>query len=353
MSYSFDWPLILSSLGAAILVGPWVDDLRRSNLDASHGRAALFLILGLLWFEAIRFIFYPAGHAYGPGGALIAGVAAGGGMAATLFSTHFFFRPFLWRRPLSIGAGLSGLTAGAAFLAALDPTATLLHGLFSILFSTVADTISQLLHYLDNAGESALNLLPWSVLEIKRFAWPVLWNSGLATSLVLCIFFVRRHLLGRALISGALAGYCLVGSINTVPLAWTVAAAVEGRTVPLRVIFGMMAFPLTVALLVGYAVIVRAVRVEDLLVRAEETDYWSAEWRTRYVAANRRRILEGGTTTQRRRLRQRRAWTGILPLFAFVFMGERWATVAWCLREERDEPYRQLEIARGRAEDGW
>jgi len=86
--------------------------------------------------------------------------------------------------------------------------------------------------------------------------------------------------------------------------------------------------------------------VENLLIKATDTDEWSDQWRAHFVARHREDILSRTTAIQRDWLRTKNASIGALPLFATVVLGEPRDLISRYIASDRIEPYRQLEMAR-------
>lgn len=169
--------------------------------------------------------------------------------------------------------------------------------------------------------------------------------TGLALAALAAIFFLRRNLWGRAGVA-TMIGAALSASLwRTAAGAFDIIFSIVHPGLRLAGVSTAVFVPLIIAEIARQRFVGSVREVENLLIKANDTDDWSPAWRARFVEEHRDAILSSSTAIQRDYIRRRRAPLSPLVYFAAIMLGEERQTIARYLAADREEPRRQLELA--------
>ncbi|MFI5397700.1 MAG: hypothetical protein ACHQ9S_19360 [Candidatus Binatia bacterium] len=164
------------------------------------------------------------------------------------------------------------------------------------------------------------------------------------------VFFLRRDLWGRAGTATLVAAALCTILWRTAGGAIVVVLATPRSGLRLALVSTALFVPLIATEFIRRYFLALVRTIEDLLIKANDTNEWSLSWRDDFVDEHRAAILSSSTAIQREYIRRRRAPVSPLAYFATIVLGEDRRTMVRYITADREEPWRQLELVRGRTE---
>lgn len=160
------------------------------------------------------------------------------------------------------------------------------------------------------------------------------------------LFFARRHLWSRCATAGAVGALSVLAVASMLRPMFEMLSEIDRPGIRILATGSLLLLPLITAEVLRLWFRRTVIRVENLLITANDTSKWSDEWRQEFVRENRERILARSTDIQRDQLRLRNAGPGLLPWFAEIVLGYSSAEIAEYVQADRKERALQLDLAR-------